>query len=386
MVPEGKTRIIHLEAGQNRQHRENPETRMLVFDSGSHPGTFRDLFVRNYASVRQRCANFSEPGLAVVAIDSFTGRLTGILCVAAKVGAANSAIIGRHSMTDLYLDGDASLSLRHLAVVVSPLESSPDNIRFRVIDLRTQAAFQDEHGRRFEGLVAEGPLFVRCGNYALMCLVTGDPTAWPERAEDAWSFIPERVYLQADSAEPDRWRRKKRNRGERRLRGRGRERRLRGEHSPGEDDERQARGKPRKRAPFDRQGAVTLVQGELGPVRAQTRLLGDGEEPIGALKLRVGDKYHAVLVGPQAMRRGILLGRYERCDVDGSKLLTSESISRVHLLVVQDGERVYAIDTASTNGTWVLDDDREVRIIGLDVDVELCLGNDLAYLRWSSQT
>jgi hypothetical protein len=358
MVPDAKTRIIHLEAGQDRQHRENPETRMLVFESAPAAASFRDLFLRNYAAVRDRCASFGQPGLAIAAVDQFSGRLAGILCIAAKIGTANSAIIGRHSMTDLYLDGDASLSLRHLVVVVSPLDLTSGEVRFRVVDLRTQAAFQDEHGRRFEGLVAEGPLFIRCGSYVLFCLPTGDPTSWPEIGEDAWACIPERVYLETDEAEPDRWRRK---------------RRVRTRH------ERPERGEA---SGIDRRGAITLVQGELGPVRAQTRLLGDGEQPVGVLRLRVANMVHSVLVGPRAIHRGILLGRYERCDVDGSKLLTSESISRVHLLVIEVADRVYAIDTASTNGTWMAEDDREVRIVALDTTTELCLGNDLAYLRW----
>jgi hypothetical protein len=355
VVPDGKTRIIHLEAGQDRQHRENPETRMLVFESSPPAASFRDLFLRNYAAVRDRCASFGQPGLAVAAVDQFSGRLAGILCIAAKIGTANSAIVGRHSMTDLYLDGDASLSLRHLVVVVSPLDLTSGEVRFRVIDLRTQAAFQDEHGRRFEGLVAEGPLFIRCGNYVLFCLPTGDPTGWPEGGEDAWACIPERVYLEAAEAEPDRWRRK------RRVRHRNERDAISG---------------------IERRAAITLVQGELGPVRAQTRLLGEGEQPLGVLRLRVGNVVHSVLVGGRSIHRGILLGRYERCDVDGSKLLTSESISRVHLLVVEVNDRVYAIDTASTNGTWTAEDDREVRIAALDPGTELCLGNDLAYLRW----
>src|SRR5690606_2815318 len=113
-------------------------------------------------------------------------------------------------------------------------------------------------------------------------------------------------------------------------------------------------------AGIERRAAITLVQSELGPVRAQTLLSREGMAPVGVLRLRVSNVMHSVLVGARAIHRGILLGRYERCDVDGSKLLTSESISRVHLLVVEVSDRVYAIDTASTNGTWMAEDDREV--------------------------
>ncbi len=354
---------------------------MLVFEDASQPMSFQDLFSRHYETIRDRCLEFGKQGLAVVAVDVFTGRLSGILCIAAKVGTANSAIIGRHSMTDLYLDGDASLSLRHLAVVVSPIEGVSDEVRFRIIDLRTQAAFHDENGRRYEGLVAEGPLFVRCGNYALLCLITGDPTAWPERADDAWACIPERVYLQADEAEPDRWRRKRRPRPRRERR---KPRRAQ-DGDLGSDPAVVVIDPPRSRSSglrLDRQAAITLVQGELGPVRAHTRLVAAEEEPLGSLHLRVGDTVHDVVVGEQALRRGILLGRYERCDIDGSKLLTNANISRVHLLVVEIAGRVYAIDTASTNGTWTVEGDDEVRITALDNTDHLCLGNDLAYVRW----
>ncbi|WP_045119302.1 FHA domain-containing protein [Haliangium ochraceum] len=418
-MAEAKTRIIHLEAGQDRQQRDNPETRMLVFDAGGAPESFQYFFLRNYEAIRSRCASFGQVGLAVAAVDTFSGRLAGVLCIAAKIGTANSAIIGRHSMADLFLNGDASLSLRHLVVMVSPLEARNADIRFRLVDLRTQAAFQDEHGRRFEALMAEGPLFVRCGSYALFCLPTGDPTSWPEAAADAWACIPERVYLESADAEPDRWRRKRvaRPRSERRRRQRRddvavftMDEPVRASTPVGDDidadaDEgnrdhdddgdldvagmRRALGKlpgwsksARGNQPGDRRGAITLVQSELGPVRAQTRLLDDDEQPLGTLRLRVGDDTHSVLVGADAARRGILLGRYERCDVDGSKLLTNTNISRVHLLVIELGEHLYAIDTASTNGTWLDADETEVRITQLGSGVELCLGNDIAHLCW----
>ena len=47
-------------------------------------------------------------------------------------------------------------------------------------------------------------MFLACGNYALFFLVTGDPSAWPENAADAWACIPERVYVrEQESCCPD---------------------------------------------------------------------------------------------------------------------------------------------------------------------------------------
>ena len=357
MVSDPKTRIIHLEGGQQRRFGTNQETRLWLLDAPVPGSSFRDLFLHHYPSIRRKCASFGRSGVAVVAVDASTGYLAGILCIAAKVGVANSAIIGRHTMADLYLDGDESLSLRHLAVIVAPLTGTRAEVAFRVVDLRTQAAFQDEHGRTFEALVAEGPIFVRCGAYVLFCMVTGDPTGWPASAKDGWACIPERVYLEADEAEPDRWQRKRRWRLRRRTPAGGKS-----------DDEP---GPP-----------ITRVQSMLGPVRARKQLLADGEEATGTLRIHSDGAVQYVLVGQGALRRGILLGRYERCDVDGAELLANDNISRVHLLLVDIAGSVYAIDTASTNGTWLRDSEREVRILPLQANIELVLGSDLAELRW----
>ena len=354
IVSEVKTRIIHLDGGQERKDAQNTGTLVVVYDQALEPGSFRSLFARNYATIRRTCTRFNHPGVAIFAVDAYGGRMVGSLCVAAKVGVANSAIIGRHGMTDLFLDGDSSLSLRHLAVVLSPLASS-DEVRFRIIDLRTRSAFQDENGRRFESLVAEGPLFVRCGSYMLFFIVTGDRIAWPDSAEDGWACIPERVYLEAGEAEPDRWLRKRRV--------------------------------PKMRAHparSDVRNAITLVESAPGPVRAQARLVAPGEEPLGSLRITSQAGLQKLVIGPRAARGGILLGRYSRCDVDGSQLLIDESISRVHLLLLSVNEQLYAIDTASTHGTWIRAEDREIRIIPLEIGQELSLGEDLVQLRWTA--
>ena len=50
----------------------------------------------------------------------------------------------------------------------------------------------------------------------------------------------------------------------------------------------------------------------------------------------------------EALERGILIGRYERCLNLGEELST---LSRVHLLIPKIGLDVMAIDTASTFGS-----------------------------------
>jgi hypothetical protein len=57
-------------------------------------------------------------------------------------------------------------------------------------------------------------------------------------------------------------------------------------------------------------------------------------------------------LGATAARRGVLLGRYERCDAAGLPVLSDAALSRVHLLLLELEGALYALDTASTNGSW----------------------------------
>lgn len=357
-----KTRIVHLVGGQSRQDASNVNTRIAVFEHDVAPHSFRSLFIAHYGDIREECLGFGKPGLAIIAIDRLRGTMTGSLCIAAKADSANSAIIGRHGMADLYLDGDASLSLRHLVVIVSPYEAGSD-VRFKIVDLRTSAGFHDEHGKRFEAVLVEGPLFIRCGSYFLYCLPTGDTTDWPADATDGWECIPERVYLRGSAAEPDRWSRKQARHAKRKATPLAS-----GEVEPSEREER---------------AAITLVHSVAGPVRARARLLEPGESPLGTLRISSEAGIQSLVIGPGAAQQGILLGRYQRCDIDGVNVLTHDSISRVHLLIISIDDTLYAIDAGSTHGTWLRKKQTEVRLVALEPGVELMLGEELAVLRWS---
>jgi hypothetical protein len=383
-MTQAKTRIVHLAAGQRRKEAENAKTCVLMFDQSFTADSFRALFLANYTAIRHECTAFSQPGLAIFAIDVLTGAMVGSMCLAAKVDMPNSAIAGRHGMADLYLEGDASLSLRHLAIIASPLTSiDSHDIRFRIVDLRTSTAFQDEFGQQFEALLAEGPLFVRCGNYALFCLPTGDPTGWPPKAEDGWECIPERVYIQGEAAEPDRWQRQRPSPG---VKPAGHSDAAKGDddgdkdHNQAGHSESEAGGQP---AEQDRRSAKTLVRSVAGPVRA--RLLKAGEEPLGTLRISAEVGVQSLVIGRRAAQQGVLLGRYERCDIDGVNVLTHRRISRVHLLVIEIEGRLYAVDTASTHGTWLGKESREVRITRMEAGTQLVLGQDFATLRWSPE-
>lgn len=350
LEPMSKTLVVRLRTGKIRGDADNTVTRMVVHDEIQLQASFEDLFRCHYDAVLRVYREFTEPGLAMIAID-----LDGVAASAflgTKPDRINVAIIGRHGMADLYLDGDPAVSLRHMVAVLHPF-TGPHDIRFRLLDLRTRLGFVDEHGRRLEALEAEGPVFVRCGSYAVFFLPTGDDTPWPDDPADGWQCIPERVYLDEAIAEPDRWER-------RRLAARWQ----------GAD----------KLHPEERSPRTTRVQTFRGPAMAHRRLVRDDEQPLGELRVRSDAGTTSIAVGRAAAREGILFGRYDRCDNEGLPVLGHQSISRVHLLVIDIGDQLYAIDTASTNGVFV--DKQEVRVRPLGADLRLVIGEDLAVVHW----
>jgi hypothetical protein len=78
------------------------------------------------------------------------------------------------------------------------------------------------------------------------------------------------------------------------------------------------------------------------------------------------------------------LGRYARCD--SSDLMADVAVSRTHLLLISIEGTLYAIDTASTGGSYVvrgerLHEFRELALTGTG-DVELALVDERVRVRW----
>jgi hypothetical protein len=359
--------VIHLVDGQERSDARNLRTGIMVGDEPIAPAArFADLFKVAWTDLRRMLLTFTQPGIAVVAVDTIRKRVAGTLALAARVGRANAAIIGRHGHCDLYLHADPTLALRHLVLLAHPI-SNTNETTYRLLDLRTRTAFADEGGKRLEALTANGPTFVRVGTYALFLLPTGpdDATGWPEDPAQAWSCVPERVYVEESEAEPDRWRRWRRG----------------GPMS----DTRAALAAGTGVKDFHSQvranDSVTMVRTSPGPSRASVSGVRD-EAMIGTLTLRAGGKQQSMAVGAAAARTGVLVGRYERCDTHGASVLAHHGISRVHVLLVDVDGVLYAIDTGSTNGIFATDGKEEVRVTALASGSELVLGDDLARMEW----
>jgi hypothetical protein len=345
---------VRLDAGQRRDEGVDVGTLcgqpLLTLARGV---PFEALFVAHYGEIRRFCREMRSAGVAVIAVHVPSCRLAGRLWLGAQAGRPSAAVIGRHRFAELLLRDDAEMSLRHLAVILHPVRSwGRGDWRLSVLDLRTHRAFEDEAGRRLEGVRCEGPALLSCGEYALFFLQTGDRGDFPPLAADAWAMLPERVYLDERGAEPDRWAR----------------RRVRRDARPFAE----ARGE-----------AHSLVTAIRGPVRADDALLREGEAQVGTLRIATDAGRRRLAVGRAATERGILLGRYARCD--SSDLLADIGVSRTHLLVISIEGTLYAIDTASTCGSYVVREGRlhEFRELALtEAEVEMALVDERVRVGW----
>ena len=314
---------------------------------------FEHVFLASYERLRREHDGFPHPGVVIVAVDANGGGFRGSLSVAADPHTSRSVIVGRHSAADFFLDSDPTLSLRHLAVVLGPARCG-EEVCLRLIDLRTSTGFEDEHGQRYESLTSTGSLFVRCGNYVLFLLVTGTGRRWPDEPAGGWRRLPDRVYVESEPSNSS------------------------GPIPLGPDVTAAAR--PRGTSlTID----STVVRRVPGPIMGRRCMLAPDEDPVGTLLVTTRQGAQVLVVGEQALSRGVLLGRYARCDMSRRpELLVDESVSRVHLLVIRLADGLYAIDTASRHGTRASDEPGPIRMTPLRAGRVLVLGQGTARVSW----
>ncbi len=266
----------------------------------------RVLFLGAYPRFSPLCRSVEEPGLAVIAVDDATGSLIGSCGIRPQLGRPVIATVGRHERCDLVL-WDASVALRHLAILVEPVTSweHGTDIHYRVFDLRTTLGIQDEQGRTLRGFRADGAAIIHCGRHTLFLLPLGDRTDWPESAGDAWDMLPERVYL----------------------------------------DERDS-------VPSRRVRNASLIF-RTAPLHDTIDLIA--ADWIANLEVEQRTRNGALAVGRAALQRGVLIGRYDRCDLPGAQ---DNTLSRVHALLVEVAGRRVIADLSSLYGLGLVDSPR----------------------------
>jgi len=308
----------------------------------------REQFTKHYLQIREWLNTHSErPGVTLLAMSP--DAVHGAAFLAAKPNNVSTAIIGRHSKADLRLKDDASLSLRHIALLLFPHPDDGRPCRYRLLDLRSATAFLDERGKRLRALEADGPAFVRVGHYALLVFATsGADEPWPEDPEAGWARIPSRLYL--DEVETE-----KKSK----------------EWEANSDKAWEVDALP------SMSSSPTLVHNVAGPEMAVHELLDSNEAPSGELLITSSRGAATVILGHRAVQSGILLGRSRRCDA--GKVLSDRAISRVHILIIEIAGVLYAIDTASSNG--IFEDEARERATPLEPGSSISL-SDVAIIEW----
>jgi hypothetical protein len=235
------------------------------------------------------------------------------------------------------------VSLRHALVGA---RASGGELRVRLLDLQSGGGFFTEDGRRCAALTADGALFARIGAYHVFLLPTGSlaPLPWGRTADETWATIPERVYR--DCRVP-------------------------------------ARPPALVREPLPvaaggrRQTIITQIVDPPGMLRPFRPAAGARGAAVARIELGTKAGFERFVVHEAELERGLLVGRYDRCQIGTS----DQALSRVHLLVIRDGDDCWTVDTASSNGTtW---NGETVRRAPLRDGSVLVLARGIA-LRWRS--
>lgn len=310
----------------------------------------REQFTKHYFQIREWLnAHADRPGVNLLAMSA--DAVHGAAFLAAKPSNVSTAIIGRHTKADLRLKDDASLSLRHIALLLFPHPDDGRGCRYRLLDLRSATAFLDERGKRLRALEADGPAFIRVGHYTLLVFATsGADEPWPENPEEGWARIPSRLYLDEVETEEKSQ-----------------------EWEADSDKAWEVEALP------SMSSSPTLVHNVPGPEMAVHELLDSNEAPSGELLITSSRGAATVILGHRAVQSGILLGRSRRCDA--GKVLSDRAISRVHILIIEIAGVLYAIDTASSNG--IFEEDARERATPLEPGGTISL-SDVAIVEWRS--
>jgi hypothetical protein len=249
--------------------------------------------------------------------------------------------VGRHSACDLVLESDDAVSLRHLAI---GMRHSSSGLRVRLCDLATGVGLRTEDGFACEALAAEGAAFVSVGDYQLFLLPTGRlaPLPWAGPAASAWAAIPERIYF----------------------------------------DRRTTSGASRPPAvrlvpARDGRSITTQIVDPPTTLRQKKPAPGTRGPRVGTLVLTASGLAERYEVHASDLERGLLIGRYERCAFGAE----DDRLSRVHLLLLRDGDQIWAVDTASSNGSTAAG--AAIRQFRLGARAELDLAAAVT-LRWTA--
>jgi hypothetical protein len=286
------------------EHRKNAVT-FVAGESWSRPSP--DLLANAFRHVQGEVARLAAgPGAGfVVAVCTPQYGASSVRRFAIEPGGkVEPVVVGRHERCGVIVRADVAVSLRHALLVLGadgaglPLA--------RVLDLRSPTGTTDARGMAHYSLAANGPLCLRIGESALFVIpIDGRPVG--DFATVAWAeslpWIPD---------------------------------------EPAEQRLSEVSGVAR--AP----SAVSAIVRGTGIGRPAVRRMGG--KRAGLLKLEMGGNAFEFPVDLPALRAGVLVGRYDRCDLSEQVVRMPETVSRVHALLIALDERAHIFDVGSTNG------------------------------------
>ncbi|MEZ4366192.1 MAG: hypothetical protein R2939_07870 [Kofleriaceae bacterium] len=322
--------------------RSRPHLRVAAPDDGV---VVPAAFARGWPTACAALTTVDAPSLVVVAVGD--GQvLAPALVITAERDQPQIATVGRHRACALPLPTEASLARRHLAIVVEPRGGGRE-VRARVLDLDTADGLLAEDGEPGRSLSLDGPTLVRAGGVTLVLVPTTGDDAWPIEPAAAWARLPPRRVLDAVDDEPAAL--------PRRL--------AHGTDAPATE------AAPR----------VTTVR--LGPAPLRREIGAPASGPAGRLRGRLAIAgAPAILVDDAAATAGVLVGRGSGHALPA---LATAGISRLHLLLLELGGRLWAFDVGSSHGTRRPGGARAPSFALADGD-ELVLGEGLARVRWAA--
>lgn len=300
----------------------------------------RRCFIDTYDQLRTLLLAAPAPGFLIAVADPSWNVIATHLPLDPE--HSSHRVIGRHSNCDLRLRGDPSISLRHLlaSAWVDP-ESGPT---LRLLDLGGGVPLRLEDESLCVGLQADGSVVAGLQRHSLFCIFD-DGQAWPQSADEAWDSLGERAARSREAQRRD-----------------------------GSFD-REVRPRLRLIPSAAASGEQKLTATGTAVVRltgtaALQELSPDDGSAVGFLRLP-GNRF--VRVTPADLTRGVLVGRYDRCEL-AEGFSDCKAVSRVHLCLALDPTGLWAIDLASSNGTWV--DEKSIDALRLGRRARLTLATE----------
>lgn len=287
------------------------------------------------------------------------------------------AVVGRHSACDAVLAGPMELSLRHLVVMTIRMA---DGLALRVLDLHTNVPFYGFDETPRNSVVAFGPMALRLADAVLGAIPLIEDPRSPGRIR-ADSSEP----LVADFDEADELQRSRIADDSESGSNTAEEPAKLGvgvEFAGSVMDQAPGSGPDSGLVPSRPSRVTSLpppaVLGEARRANAQKRSAealraedrrrpAPAEGPVlGLLTLQREGRRVSMGLTARELELGVLVGRSERCIDAGLQRILDTSISRGHLLLLQQQGSVEAFDLCSTQGTY--HGGKRIRRMELDAD------------------